>query len=314
VKPIGTEAFLRRHNLIDPDDQVIESVAGQFVTTTLEGVEQPMPQGRLMIGKMPRSFKLCHCTYSSRRLFFGLPANVGGTHLHWLWRAETSGTTLTAVFNSSTLQMVRWKPALNADEVAAFAARLLAQRDLRIAELPPETRQQVEYWSAQLDRRGALDAALAGPVPEPRTVMGALLRAMLRGEVEKQHELEAIDRQNGGRPDDLAVVQAAFEQLARRLAGAKPDAPVAARIAAVDLTNEQGSPVNRAQRREMIKQALAEAVPLLGSGQDQQTTLLVIAQLSKELDLCPMAMDWLAVRSEQQAFDQGLNPSLLPDG
>lgn len=309
------DAFLRRHKLLDADDRLSEMIAGEFVTMTLEGVEHPMPRGRLMVD-MPHPFGACYCSYSTRKLFFGLPATVAGAHLQWLWRVETASTTLTAVFNSTTLQMVRWKSVeLNAEEVAAFGTRILAQRDLWIAELPAETRQQVDYWAGQLDRRGALEAVLAGPVREPRTVVGAWLGALLRRESERRRELLSRLKGNAGVDvDETAVIRAAFGLLVRHYFGAAPEpAAVTAYMSRLALVKERGLPIDLPQAEGMIRSALAGTLPAIGPPRELQAAVRLIELLGQELDLYPMAIDWLAVQSEQLAFDQGRNPSLLAD-
>jgi hypothetical protein len=309
------DAFLRRHNLLDADDHLIESIAGEFVMMTLDGVEHPMPKGQLIV-KIQHPFRSCYCSYSSRRLFFGLPATVGGATLQSVWRVETSSTTLTAVFGAAKLQMVRWKALqLNAGEVTALGARILAQRDLRIAELPPEARQEVGDWSVHLDRRGALEALLAGPAPEPRTIIGAWLRALLRGEKEKSQELASRLGEKRGRDDDqLAVIRAAFDQLVRRYFGAGPDtATVTAYMSRLALAKEREPRIDLPQFEGMIRSALAGALPAFSTRRELQAGVTLSVLMCKELDLYPAAIDWLAVRSEQLAFDQGRNPPLLAD-
>jgi hypothetical protein len=54
-----------------------------------------------------------------------------------------------------TIQM-RADQLSTAEQVMAFAGRLLAQRDKRVAELPEDARQRFSHCSGKLERRGCL--------------------------------------------------------------------------------------------------------------------------------------------------------------
>jgi hypothetical protein len=67
------------------------------------------------------------------------------TDLEWVWRVECSAKELSVVFSADRQLITIRMPAgrLETDgQFAAFARRLLAQRDLRVAELPEDSRQR----------------------------------------------------------------------------------------------------------------------------------------------------------------------------
>jgi hypothetical protein len=113
---------------------------------------------------IPQLRGISSCSYSSRRLFFGSNGTVFAD-LESVWHADSSATVLRTVFSSPQLTVIRWRSdeAEDVAVLASFAERIMAQRDHRLAELPPVARQQAGDRLAELQRNGLLAAALAEP-------------------------------------------------------------------------------------------------------------------------------------------------------
>jgi hypothetical protein len=145
--------------------------------------------------------------------------------------------------------MVRWQQ-IDGAGTAVLADRVLAARERRICVLPEQKRQQASYWAGELDRRGVIEAELAAPVPQPRTVVGAWLQALMLREQARHRDL-SLQLNRGQRDwseDEAAVAAAAFDlMLARVLA---PGSPTVARESPnrYDFGNQWPLP----RRREMI--------------------------------------------------------------
>jgi len=326
----SSEKVLRKQDLLDPGDQLIEMTPGNLEILTQDGVELPVPRVKKVV-ELPQPRSWCWCSYSSHRLFFGGPATVAIARLEAVWQVKPSSTRLSVIFTvQRQLRMVRWQSTdwrptkqEEAVEVAALAARVLAQRDRRIAELPDEARQEVAYWSGQLDRRGALEAALAWPIPAPRTVIGAYLRAVLLDEQERRGQLRGrvnLAQPNGWNDDEYAVVQAVFELQVRRYfgtgdgAGAVP--ALISKLASLQAENIMKQ-LDLGETEAMIRSALGESgvtTDDIAAYRKSAIGVSVMGVIHQELDLYPTAVDLLIARSEQLAFDRGWHPPLLLPG
>jgi hypothetical protein len=197
-----------------------------------------------------------------------------------------------------------------ADQVADFATRLLAQRDRRLAELPEEARDQFVCWSADLERRGAPEAALAELVPPSRTQIGAWLLAVLLRDPEL---MTRHRRGTGWSGEEMAVLWAAFVLQVRRFFGVRQDARAVADFMAslAALLKEKGMRLDLARTESLVRSALGQSAPEFDDilpGQRHQLAAAVAGFVAHELQLTPQAIWLLVIRSEQLAFEQGWNP------
>jgi hypothetical protein len=299
------ETRLRELGLLDPDDDIREVVCAEgAVVFAYDGDHAAEPR----VMTLDRG---CSSCFSSRRLYF--PNANAITGLERVWRVECLEKTLSVVFSiSQRLMMIRLLPdrLMTAEQTADYAGRLLAQRDRRVAELGEDARQRFGDWSADLERRGVLDAALAAPVPRLRTRVGGWLRAFLLGDP----ELMARYRHGTGwSGEETPVLQAAFVLQVRRFFGVRHDAGAVAEFMSslASLAKEKGQRLDLVRTEALVRSALGETAPDFDDilpGQRHQLACLVAGFVAYELSMSAQAIDLLVVRSEQMAFEQGWNP------
>lgn len=157
------ERELRKHHVLATDDQIIQWKQGKVLQWSVAGSGQPLPRAFRKLDISPLR-GLSSCSYSSRRLFFGTNGSLLAD-LESVWHVDSTGKVLRAAFSSPQLIVVRWRSdeAEDAPALASFAERIAAQRDRRLAELPPHSRQQAANQLAELQHSGLLAAALAEP-------------------------------------------------------------------------------------------------------------------------------------------------------
>jgi hypothetical protein len=299
------EARLRTLGLLEPDDDIVDAVcAARAVLIAYEADPSAEPGVRALD-------RGCCCCFSSRCLYVLHAKVIIG--LERVWRVECWGTDLSVVFSAGeelTGICLLADGMATVDQVADFAGRLLAQRDQRVAELPEDARQQFGSWSADLERRGVLEAALAELVPQPRTRVGAWLRAVLLGDP----ELMARHRRGTGwSGEETPVLQAAFVLQVRRFFGASHDASAvpAFMSSLASLLKEKGRRVDLARTEALIRSVLGESAPDFDDilpGQRHQLACLVAGFVARERQMTRHAIWLLVIRSEQMAFEQGWSP------
>lgn len=308
---------LRRRKVLDRDDQLIEIRQGKTEAMTADGVTQPLTRGKLP----GRAGETSMFSYSSRRLYFYGPRHVVASDLEWVWRVEAKAGTISVVFTApERMRKVRWQ-LLEGTDAAELATRVLAQRERRIVELPGEARQQASYWAHELDRRGSIEAELAAPVPEPRTVVGAWLKALVLRDEELYRELtpQLTRGQPGQGEDQAAVVAAAVHlMLARLFPPGSPPGAVEKFVA--DLAQHEANPgqwrADPARIEPVIRAGLGEpgiTTDHIKRSEVLRIHLMTIALAYKQLGSGPAAFGLLVARSEQTAFDGGLHPPLLTE-
>jgi hypothetical protein len=298
------QGHLRRFRLLAGDDEIAEVLWAEsgFLTVygenhTDEPEVSPLDKG-------------C-CCFSSRRLYF--PNAKLFADLEWVWRVDGSAKTMAVVYSAGRQLIAVHMLAdslSTAEQVTAFAGRLLAQRDRRVAELPEDSRQQFGSWSEKLERRGVLDAALAEPVPQPQTRVGAWLRAFL---LRDPGLMAAHRRGTGWNENETPVLDAAFVLQVRRFFGAGHDASAVSAFMSsfASLAKEKGQRLDLMRAETMVRSALGQTAANFDDilpGQRFQLACVLAAFVCHELETSPRAIDLLVIRSEQMAFDQGWNP------
>ena len=299
------EARLRTAGLLDPGDDIVEAVCAPRAVLIAYDADSAAER---RVSALDRG---CCCCFSSRRLYFLHAKVIIG--LERVWRVECWGKDLSVVFSVGeelTAICLLADGMATVEQVADFAGRLLAQRDRRVAELPEDVRQQSGSWSADLERRGVLDAALAQLVPQPRTRVGAWLRALLLCDPELMARYRRGTEWSG---EEMTVLQAAFVLQVRRFFGAGHDASAvpAFMSSLASLVKEKGQRLDLARTEGLIRSALGESAPDSDDilpGQRHQLAAVVAGFVAHELQMTPHAIWLLVIRSEQMAFEQGWNP------
>jgi hypothetical protein len=300
---VALQEHLRKSRLLAADDEIVEVLWAQsgFLTVYGENHQDEPEVSPLKAG--------C-CCFSSRRLYF--PNAKLYADLEWVWRAGGSAKTLSAVYSAGrqliAIHLHADGPS-TAEQVTAFAGRLLAQRDRRVAELPEDVRQRFGSWSEKLERRGVVEAALAEPVPQPQTRVGAWLRAFLL----RDPELMARHRHGTGwSEDETPVLDAAFVLQIRHFFGAHDAGAVSAFMSSfASLVKQKGQRLDLVRAEAMVRSALGGTAGNFDDilpGQRLQLACVVTAFVCHELETSPRAIDLLVTRSEQMAFDQGWSP------
>lgn len=301
------EALLRGRGLLDPGDDIAGTIcAGGGVLLSL-AADQTEPTARDLD-------KGCCCAFSSRRLYL---LHVKMTvDLERVWRAECWGTDLALVFSAGEqltgiclAGCVMPAGPATAAQVAAFADRVLAQRDQWVAGLPQDAQQRYTGQSAELERQGVLEAALAELIPHPRTRIGGWVRGLLLRDPE---EMTKYRSGTGWSSAETPVLWAAFILQVRRFFGTSTDAgSVSAFMSSLAaLLAERGRQLDLVQADAMVRWALGGPVPeLSGLAQDQQLAILAVVAgfVAEELQLTPKAIWLLVIRSEQMTLAGGLN-------
>jgi hypothetical protein len=299
------EARLRTLGLLDPDDDIVEAVCAPRAILIAYEAD---PAAECKVSALERG---CCCCFSSRRVYFPHAKVIIG--LERVWQVESWGTDLSVVFSAGeelTAICLLADGIATVEQVTDFADRLLAQRDRQVAELPEDAQRQFGSWSADLERRGVLDAALAELVPQPRTRVGAWLRALLLGDP----ELMARHRRGTGwSGEETPVLQAAFVLQVRRFFGGSHDASAvpAFMSSLASRLKEKGKRLDLARTEALIRSAVGESAPDFDDilpGQRHQLACLVAGFVVHELQMTPRAIWLLVIRSEQMAFAQGWNP------
>jgi len=299
------EARLRTLCLLEPDDDIVEAICARSAVLIAYDAD---PAAERKVSGLDRG---CCCSFSSRRLYLPNAKVIIG--LERVWQAEYWGTDLAVVFSTRerlTAICLLADGLATAEQVAAFAGLLLAQRDRRVAELPADSRRQFNSRSADLERRGAVDDALAQLIPQPRTRVGAWLRALLL----RDPELMARHRRGTGwSAEETTVLQAAFILQVRRFFGASRDASaVPAFMASLTaLVKEKGQRLDLARTEALIRSALDrsnQGFDDILPGQRHQLAGVVAGFIAHELQMTPHAIWLLVIRSQQTAFEHGWNP------
>jgi hypothetical protein len=156
-----TERGLRKSGMLDADDQIIEWKLGRILRWTLGGKDQPVPDPRVL-----RQIRgLSGCCYSQRKLFFATKVRLYGD-LAVVWHVDSADQVLRVVIATEKQPAVVWWQSVedeNPEAAAELAGRIKAQRDTRLAGLPPEQR---EYWEIRIARLAG-SQLLAGLLAEP---------------------------------------------------------------------------------------------------------------------------------------------------
>lgn len=306
-------AQLRGRGLLDPDDDIAGSICapgGVMLELAADGAE---PTARELD-------KGCCCALSARRLYF--PQLRMAVVMERVRRVECWGTDLALVLSAGGQVtgiclagcLVLTGPA-TAVQVAAFADRVLAQRDRRVAELPPDARQRYLDEAADLDRRGVIDVVLADLIPHPRTRIGGWVRGLLLRDPEEMAKYRSA---TGWSSAETPVLWAAFILQVHRYFGTGADFETGADADAVSafmsslaaLLLARGQQLDLVWTETMIRSVLGGPAPELGGlAQDQQFAILTVVAglVAEKLQMTPKAIWLLVVRSEQMILAGGLN-------
>ena len=329
-----TEKKLRKRGALDPDDRLLEWKQGRIQRWSVAGKVQPLPRAFSKVD-VPGLRGLAICSYSSQRLFVcstGPLALIVG--LESVWHADSSEKVLRLVFSAPQLITVCWQSdeGENAAALAAFAERIKARRDCRLACLPLQALGRAAAELAELERSELLDAAVAelgtpapatrqcsqySPGEGPRTHVGRWLRASLLRQTELRDRLKS--ELNGGKTtgwshDEPAVVEAACELVAARFFGRSYDAgDVTAAIAELREATGGDPQVDALRAEALILLALGEKDADVSGMTPEQKFLIrgmFLAYATARLLFRMAEVDQLITDAEKLAFDRGWNPPL----